>query len=133
MFNLPTDITAEDIQVTLQVPKTKAKLHYDLLGLPAFAQLQFNTPEELEECLSRVPKRQVRFGERVARLRSYEDRDKMKLGYRRVVVEIPENASVEETVIELGKFGRLMHIDWPLEASISPSVEQAKEHYKGTS
>lgn len=33
----------------------------------------------------------------------------------------------------MSRFGRVMHIDWPIEATLNPSVEEIKKVYKNSS
>ena len=35
-------------------------------------------------------------------------------------------------VVDLSRFGRVLHIDWPIEAYMNPTVEDVKEFYKNT-
>ena len=47
-----------------------------------------------------------------------------------MVIEIDESAKLETMVVDLSRFGRVLHIDWPIEAYMNPTVEDVKEFYK---
>ena len=49
-----------------------------------------------------------------------------------MVIEIDESAKLETMVVDLSRFGRVLHIDWPIEAYMNPTVEDVKEFYKNT-
>ena len=61
--------------------------------------------------------KQVDFGERTAFIKTAEDIDRLRLANRRLVVHIEEDADLQQTLINMSRFGRVMHLDWPLEAS----------------
>ena len=35
--------------------------------------------------------------------------------------------------MDMARFGKIMHIDWPIEASMNPTLEEVKEFYKDKS
>jgi hypothetical protein len=102
------------------------------LGLPAFAKVQFQSASELNACLEKVPSKRLPFGERVAFIKSPEDAAKLKLGYRRLVVELEEDSKFEHFALEFSKYGRVLHVDWPIEASLNPTIDEVKAFYKNS-
>jgi hypothetical protein len=132
IFNLPDNITEQDIQATLRASDAKVTFKYCILGLPAYASAHFQTPEELRACLDKLPSRRIAFGERTAVVRGPEDAEKLRLGYRRLVVALEEDSPLEEMALELSKFGRVLHIDWPLEASLNPTLGEVKDFYRNS-
>lgn len=33
-------------------------------------------------------------------------------------------------IVELSRFGRVLHVDWPIEAFMNPTIEDVKQFYK---
>jgi hypothetical protein len=33
-------------------------------------------------------------------------------------------------IIDFSRFGRVLHLDWPIEAYLNPNIEEVKEFYK---
>jgi hypothetical protein len=67
--------------------------------LPAYAIVRFQNPEDLSTCLEKLPSRKISFGERTAVVRGPEDADKLRLGNRRLVVELQEDSELNELSI----------------------------------
>lgn len=132
IFNLPENISEQDIQATIKTNDVKVTFKYCILGLPAYAIVRFQTPEDLSACLQKLPSRKIAFGERTALVRGPEDADKLRLGNRRLVVVLEEGSELNELSLELSKYGRVLHIDWPLEASLNPTLNEVKEFYKNS-
>lgn len=65
-------------------------------------------------------------------MRGPEDAEKLRLGYRRLVVALQEDSQLEEFAVELSKYGRVLHIDWPLEASLNPTLSEVKDFYRNS-
>ena len=40
--------------------------------------------------------------------------DRLRLANRRLVVHIDEDADLQQTLIHMSRFGRVMHLDWPI-------------------
>ena len=36
-------------------------------------------------------------------------------------------------LVELSRYGRVLHLDWPIEVGLNPTVEDVKEFYKNSS
>jgi hypothetical protein len=133
IFNLPENINEQDIQATIKTSDAKVTFKYCILGLPAYASVRFQTPEDLSACLNKLPSRRIAFGERTAVVRGPEDADKLRLGNRRLVVALEDDGELNELALELSRYGRVLHIDWPLEASLNPTLDEVKEFYKSSS
>ena len=73
---------------------------------------------------------QIDFGERSARAKTHHDFDRLRLANRRLVVHLEEDAHLQKTLVEMSRFGRVMHLDWPIEASMNPNLSEVKEHFK---
>jgi hypothetical protein len=130
IFNLPDNINAQDIQATLRASQAKVTFKYCIMGLPAYARIEFDSAEDLKASLDKLPSRQIAFGERTAVVRGPEEAEKLQLGYRRLVVALEEDSQLEELAVELSRYGRVLHIDWPLEASLNPTLGEVKEFYR---
>lgn len=133
IFNLPDNINEQDILVTLKSTDLTVTFKYCVIGLPAFAKVQFRDAAALRSCLDRLPSRQIQFGERVAQVRSREDEERLRLGNRRLAVAVGEERKLEEAVVEMSKHGRVMHVDWPVEVWMNPTLEEVKQHYRNSS
>lgn len=77
IFNLPENINEQDIQATLRASDAKITFKYCILGLPAYARAQFQTPEDLKACLDKLPSRRISFGDRTAVVRGPEEAEKL--------------------------------------------------------
>ena len=100
--------------------------------MPAYARVEFGSAEDLNRTLGKLENRKIEFGDRIAKIKSYKDEERLKLANRRMVIEIDESAKLETMVVDLSRFGRVLHIDWPIEAYMNPTVEDVKEFYKNT-
>lgn len=54
IFNLPENITEQDIQVTIRETTSKIIIKYCVLGLPAYARVEFESAEDLNKSLSKL-------------------------------------------------------------------------------
>jgi hypothetical protein len=133
IFNLPDNINEQDILVTLKSTDLKVTFKYCVIGLPAFAKVEFKDAPALRSCLEKLPSRQIQFGERVAQIRSKEDEQRLRLGNRRLSIAVSEEKKLEEAIIEMSKHGRVMHVEWPVEVWMNPTLEEVKQHYKNSS
>jgi len=122
IFNLPENTTSEDIQVTIRETTSKISIKYCVLGLPAYARVEFESAEDLKKNLDKLENNKIEFADRVAKFKTYKDEERLKLANRRMVIEIDENAKLETMVVDLSRFGRVLHIDWPIEAYMNPTV-----------
>lgn len=86
--------------------------------------------DELKICLEKIPSRRIPFGERVAVIKGLQDEERLRLGWRRLVVELEPESQFSEWAVELSKYGRVLHIDWPQEGFLSPSLEDVKNYYQ---
>ena len=66
--------------------------------------------------------RHVDFGQRSAFVKSKADFEKLRLANRRLAIEIEEDADFQKMLIQLSRYGRVLHIDWPIEASMNPTL-----------
>ena len=62
-------------------------------------------------------------------MKTLEDFERLKLGNRQLVIHIEEDANFQKTLVELSRFGRVMHLDWPIEVSLNPSVQEVKDYF----
>ena len=92
IFNLPDNISEQDIKATLKATELTVNFKYCILGLPAYARVRFPTPEDLKACLEKLPSRRIAFGERTAVVRGPEEGEKLRVGYRRLVVGLEEDS-----------------------------------------
>jgi hypothetical protein len=54
MFNLPENISEQDIQVLLKEKPARIEFKYCVLGLPAYARVEFEDTETLGRCLQKT-------------------------------------------------------------------------------
>lgn len=45
-------------------------------------------------------------------------------------MELNEDSQFEHYALEFSKYGRVLHIDWPIEASLNPNIEEVKQFYQ---
>jgi hypothetical protein len=100
--------------------------------LPAYARVEFESSEDLDKTLLKLENKKIEFGDRLAKIKSYKDAERLKLANRRMVIEIDEDAKLETIIVNFSRFGRVLHIDWPIEAYMNPIVEDVKEFYKNS-
>lgn len=62
IFNLPDNITEQDIQVMLKEKTEKVTFKYCVLGLPAYAWVKFEDQASLERAKSRIKNKTIDFG-----------------------------------------------------------------------
>ena len=53
MFNLPENISKQDIKVMLKEQVQNIEIKYCVLGLPAFAKIEFEDKETLDKCIEK--------------------------------------------------------------------------------
>lgn len=46
----------------------------------------------------------------------------MLLGWRRMVVHLGDESKFDKYLINFSKYGRVLHLEWPIELSLNPSV-----------
>ena len=76
----------------------------------------------MNRTLGKLENKKIEFGERIAKVKSYKDEERLKLANRRIVIKIDESAKLEAMAIDLSIFKRVLHIYWPIEAYMNPTV-----------
>ena len=80
----------------------------------------------MQRCLQRFQNKKLEFGDRSPVVKTQKDLERLKLANRQLVININQDAKFEKMVVDLSRYGRVMHIDWPLEAYINPTLEEVK-------
>lgn len=108
--------------MTIRENTSKISIKYCVLGLPAYARVEFESAEDLNKSLNKLENKKIEFGDRLAQIKSYRNAERLKLANRRLAIEIEENAKLETMIVDFSRFGRVLHVDWPIEAYMNPTV-----------
>lgn len=97
-----------------------------MLGLPAVAKVVFPDAQALQKSRQRISNKHIDFGERTSSIKYLEDAERLSLNNRRLMIQVEAGTSMPKTLVELSRFGRVMHLDWPIEASMNPTLQDVK-------
>lgn len=124
VFNLPVDIDEKELTLQFGYQQIKRiKIHYCMLGLPAYAVIEFNSDRYLAERRLNSDL-EVKLGEGESRIFTEEDQDRLKLNRRQLVLKgIPKDETPASMLRTLSQFGRVMHLDVPTEIYKEPSIK----------
>lgn len=128
LFNLPIGVTEKSISNALGYRSIKnVRIEYCLLGLPAYAVVDFNS----EAYLNDNPPKEIEIEGRICFLQSEADKHKFPIHRRQIAIkDVGEGETPASMLVQMSKFGKVMHLNLPIEIYREQSLSEIKELYK---
>jgi hypothetical protein len=127
VFNLPEEITERELMLEMgQNLVESVKVHYCLLGLPAYAVVQFISEDGLNERFSRASL-DIDFKGKVMKVVTPSNRHKCPLHRRQLAIKgLPEGETPASMVEKLSAYGRVVGLSLPMDIYKEQSLNEIK-------
>jgi hypothetical protein len=131
IFNLPEWVTEGELAMEIGEENLESiKLHYCMLGLPAYAVLQFSSASAVEERFGSKGLN-IEFKNKVMKVVTAAEKHKCPLHRRQLAFRgLPPGETPASMLERLSEFGRVVGLSLPMEVYREQSLAEVKQLYK---